>query len=44
LRSRQEVDVGDAPDPPRNGAAQFEAAEIDHHLALADLRQLPACL
>src|SRR3954447_23092614 len=35
----QEVDVGDAPDPPRNGAAQFEAPEIDHRLALADLRQ-----
>src|SRR5689334_14047767 len=35
----QEVDVGDAPDPPRDRAAQLDRAEIDHRLALADLRQ-----
>src|SRR5580704_19289600 len=35
----QEIDVRDAPDPPRQRAAQFDAAEIDHRLALADLRQ-----
>ena len=40
----QEIDVGDAPDPPRDGAAQFEAAEIDHRLALADLRQAAGVL
>src|SRR6478609_3081560 len=35
----QEVDVGDAPDPPRNGAAQLDAAKIDHREPLADLRE-----
>src|SRR5665213_4224330 len=35
----QEIDVGDAPDPPGEGAAQLDAAEIDHRLPLADLRQ-----
>src|SRR5579871_3208779 len=33
----QEVDVGDAPDPPGDGAAQFDRSEIDHRLAFADL-------
>src|SRR6185437_12733129 len=35
----QEIDVGHAPDPPGEGAAQLEAAEIDDGLPLADLRQ-----
>src|ERR1700716_2150514 len=35
----QEIDVRDAPDPPRDGAAQLYASEIDDRLALADLRQ-----
>ena len=26
----QEVDVGNAPDPPRDRAAQLELAEVDH--------------
>src|SRR5579872_1092516 len=33
----QEVDVGDAPDPPSDSAAQFDRSEIDHRLAFADL-------
>ena len=33
----QEVDVGDTPEPPRDGAAQLELAEIDHGEPLADL-------
>src|SRR5579863_1105845 len=33
----QEVDVGDAPDPPCDGSAQLDPAEIDHRLAFADL-------
>src|SRR5258705_10755997 len=40
----QEIDVGDAPYPPRNGAAQLDASEIDHRLALADLRQAAGML
>ena len=40
----QEIDVGDAPDPPCEGAAQLELAEIDHRLALADLRQAAGML
>src|SRR5437868_10593664 len=40
----QEVDVGDAPDPPCDGAAQLDASEIDHRLALADLRQAAGML
>src|ERR1043166_9134006 len=36
----QEIDVGDAPDPPRDRAAHFDAAEIDHRRALADLREI----
>src|SRR5712675_2863386 len=40
----QEIDVGDAPDPPRQRAAQLDAAEIDHRLALADLRQAAGVL
>src|SRR4029453_15656322 len=35
----QEIDVRDTPDPPCDGAAQFEAPEIDHRLPLADLPQ-----
>src|SRR5205823_4490645 len=35
----QEIDVGDAPDPPGDGAAQLEPAEIDHREPFADLRQ-----
>src|ERR1700720_4694571 len=35
----QEIDVRDAPDPPCDGAAQLDAAEIDNRLALSDLRQ-----
>src|SRR5438132_11610666 len=37
--ANQEIDVGDAPYPPRDGAAQLDAAEIDHREPLADLRQ-----
>src|SRR6267143_3537296 len=40
----QEVDVGDAPYPPCQGAAQLDAPEIDHRLALADLRQAAGML
>src|SRR5262245_63326727 len=40
----EEVDVGDAPDPPRDGAAQLEFAEIDHRNPLADLRQAAGVL
>src|SRR6266851_6843665 len=40
----QKIDVRDAPYPPRNGAAQLDAAEIDHRLALADLRQTAGML
>src|SRR5665213_1529049 len=40
----QEIDVGDAPDPPRDGAAQLDAPEIDHRLPLADLRQAAGML
>src|ERR1700729_3261943 len=35
----QEVDVRDAPYPPGQRAAQLDRSEIDHRLALADLRQ-----
>src|SRR6202022_2831405 len=35
----QKIDMRDAPYPPREGAAQLDASEIDHRLALADLRQ-----
>src|ERR1700730_15018081 len=35
----QKIDMRDAPYPPRDGAAQLDASEIDHRLALADLRQ-----
>src|ERR1700738_2914692 len=35
----QKIDVRDAPDPPRQRTAQPDAPEIDHRLALADLRQ-----
>src|SRR5215218_453985 len=40
----QEVDVGNAPDPPRNGAAQLDAAEVDHGEPLADLREAAGVL
>src|SRR3954468_22185406 len=40
----QEIDVGDAPDPPRQRAAQFYAPEIDHRQPLADLRQVARML
>jgi hypothetical protein len=40
----QEVDVGDAPYPPGDGAVQPELAEIDHCLVLADLRQAAGVL
>src|SRR5258708_16572161 len=40
----QEIDVGDTPDPPCERAAQFDAAEIDNRLALADLRQAAGML
>src|SRR3954462_12263824 len=40
----QEVDVGDAPDPPRDGAAQLDAAEVDHGKPLADLREAAGVL
>src|SRR5882672_877058 len=40
----QEVDVGDTPYPPCQGAAQLDAPEIDHRLALADLRQAAGML
>jgi hypothetical protein len=40
----QEVDVGDAPYPPCDGAAQLDAAEIDHRQALADLRKAAGML
>src|ERR1700744_6360733 len=38
-QSDQKIDVGDAPYPPRDGAAQLDRSEIDHRLALADLRE-----
>src|SRR5258706_15388692 len=34
----------DAPDPPCKGAAQLDAPEIDHRLALADLGQAAGML
>src|SRR5262249_9277358 len=40
----QEVDVCDAPDPPCDGAAQLDAAEIDHRELVADLRQAAGML
>src|SRR6185437_3023683 len=40
----QEIDVGDAPYPPRQRPLQFDAAEIDHRLLLADLRQAAGML
>src|SRR3954453_16395153 len=40
----QEVDVGDAPDPPRDGAAQLDAAEVDHREPFADLREAAGVL
>src|SRR6478735_8762957 len=40
----QKIDVRDAPYPPRDGATQLDAAEIDHRLALADLRQAAGML
>src|SRR5258707_1430716 len=40
----QEIDVGDAPDPPGEIAAQLDPAEIDDGLALADLRQAAGVL
>src|SRR5580693_2591473 len=40
----QEIDVCDAPDPPRDGAAQLDAAEIDYREPLADLRQAAGML
>src|SRR5258707_3166223 len=40
----EEIDVGDAPDPPGEIAAQLDPAEIDDGLALADLRQAAGVL
>src|SRR4051812_27321599 len=40
----QEVDVGDAPDPPGEISLQLDPAEIDDGLALADLRQAAGML
>src|SRR3954452_9922257 len=40
----QEVDVGDAPDPPCDGAAQLDLAEVDHGEALADLGEAAGML
>src|SRR6266403_5667999 len=40
----QEIDVRDAPDPPCDGAAQLDTAEIDNRLALSDLRQAAGML
>src|SRR5712664_4900355 len=40
----QEVDVGDPPDPPCQGAAQFYPSEIDHGFPLADLCQAAGML
>src|SRR4051812_47612129 len=40
----QEVDVGDAPDPPRQRAAHLDPAEIDYGQPLADLRQIAGVL
>src|SRR6202023_2489345 len=40
----QEIDVRDAPYPPCDRAAQFDAPEIDHRLALADLCQAAGML
>src|SRR5947209_19576647 len=40
----QEIDVGDAPDPPGEVTLQLDPAEIDHRLALADLRQAAGVL
>src|SRR5436305_9554489 len=40
----QEVDVGDAPDPPSQRAAQSYAPEIDHRQPFADLREIAGVL
>src|SRR3984885_3209736 len=40
----QKIDVRDAPYPPRDRAAQLDAPEFDHRLALADLRQAAGML
>src|SRR3979409_2504294 len=40
----QEVDVGDAPHPPRQPAAQLDTAEIDHRQPPADLREAAGVL
>src|SRR5947209_5756066 len=40
----QEVDVGDAPDPPGDRAAQLDAAEVDHREPLADLGEAAGVL
>src|ERR1700733_12975684 len=40
----QEVDMRDAPHPPRQSAAQFYAAEIDHRQPPADLCQAAGVL
>src|SRR6187399_2318673 len=40
----QEVDVGEAPDPPGEVAAHLDPAEIDHGLFLADLRETAGVL
>src|ERR1700716_228226 len=40
----QEIDVRDAPYPPCDRAAQLDAPEIDHRLALADLCQAAGML
>src|SRR5204863_9175147 len=40
----QEVDVGEAPDPPGEIAAHLHPAEIDHRLFLADLREAAGML
>src|SRR5450756_19095 len=40
----QEIDVRDAPYPPRDRAVQLEAPQFDHRLVLADLRQAAGVL
>src|SRR3954464_4580349 len=40
----QEVDVGDAPNPPCQRAAHLDPAEIDYRQPLADLRQIAGML
>src|SRR4029078_5801498 len=40
----QEVDVGEAPDPPGEVAAHLDPAEIDHGLLPADLRETAGML